>query len=784
MRHAGIRLLAALVALTIQASAIPSADAATFLVGTGSGCTHGMIQPALDAAATTAGTNLVRITRSATWTGQALSIVADHNLTIEGGFADCTQPTSDGIRTTISGSGGAAASVLSITLPQTATTVTMRDLTIRDGDPAGSGQGGGIKFTGTGTLRLSRSTIQNNIAGHGGGIHAEGSPAAPARLVLDTDVLVLTNTARYDGGGIALDKAELTMNEAGSMVFGNVAEGLDNSGHGGGLLIRGTNTPAIARIGSGGANGLGAIRGNAARFGGGVAILGATSQSGPGGAELLLYTRTASTPGAISANVASVAGGGIYLRSLEGSAGNNNVIASARLWSAVLDANTAPDGAAVFLERHTRPQGVGVGARFELDVGTPPSPGTGCAGGSFCSRISGNLTQNTSGQPQWAATIWANMGVIQMGSPAPGSLTRGGALVEGNTAGRFVDGIDCDVILHNARITANTIGRQVVGGNCRSFELLDLTIAGNAITQSAVLELTGATVLRRSIVWQPGKTTLIGSGSRNVSDIVTSERASLDAVGGQFVEQADPRFVDPAHGDYSLRAASPALDHALAVPGDDRDAMGQPRDTDLPINTNTPRGPRDLGALERQSLLPFVLNADFDFSDLRLWTWFAGAWDGTQNISGGAGSGSWTFATSGQTASRFVIGQHCVHLPGPGRYRLNGRGKGGGNTLTSRDYAVLGWEFRRVGGEACTSGNADGFGEMTVGSGTSWGTAAQATLVEVAPATWTTSSSILIRLIAVDGGVSIGGSISAWFDGITLDIDGSETIFADGFDAR
>jgi len=44
------------------------------------------------------------------------------------------------------------------------------------------------------------------------------------------------------------------------------------------------------------------------------------------------------------------------------------------------------------------------------------------------------------------------------------------------------------------------------------------------------------------------------------------------------------------------------------------------------------------------------------------------------------------------------------------------------------------------------------------------------------------TSSITIRLIARDGNpTNVGGSISAWFDGITLDFD-DDRIFADGFD--
>ena len=77
---------------------------------------------------------------------------------------------------------------------------------------------------------------------------------------------------------------------------------------------------------------------------------------------------------------------------------------------------------------------------------------------------------------------------------------------------------------------------------------------------------------------------------------------------------------------------------------------------------------------------------------------------------------------------------------------------------------------------------ADANGEITVGSGTSWGQAANPAVIDVGPLDF--SPTILISLIAVDGGVVGPPSIalSAWFDGITLDVEGSDVIFANGFE--
>lgn len=79
---------------------------------------------------------------------------------------------------------------------------------------------------------------------------------------------------------------------------------------------------------------------------------------------------------------------------------------------------------------------------------------------------------------------------------------------------------------------------------------------------------------------------------------MVSERTSVDGGNTPHVIVQDPRFVDPAHGDYSLIAGSPAVDYSVSVAGDSTDLYGSPRDVDLPIVTNF--FTRDLGAIERQ----------------------------------------------------------------------------------------------------------------------------------------------------------------------------------------
>lgn len=734
------------------------ASAAVFTVGTPSGagqpCTHGTIQSAIDAANNSAGADTIRLTRSLTYQPEANTINTAQELTIEGGYATCTS-AADSTNTVVSGVGGAAAPVFTITAP-TGAWIRLRKLTISGGDVAEAGLGGGIRFSGNGILEIQESTITNNIAGYGGGIYAEGT-GSNAELVIGTNVVIGNNTARYNGGGVLASGIEMSMLDAGAILSGNKALGTGaTGGYGGGLFVLAADRPSYAYVGSG--TGLfGAIYNNSARYGGGVAIVGQSGRV----AELQFFATSPGVQAHIGNNSASVQGGGIHVSSSE---------AKARLWNAALTGNTAPNGAAAYLASNSG---------LYVNFASLPPTAVGCTIGSHCGRISNN-TADTGVNA--GAIVYGESGtIVQLGYlpiSAP-SDPRGGMVIQNNTAGSVFGGA-ASTQIHRSIINNNTTSSDVIKLSGNLTYVADSTIAGNAIGGgSAILRTVGSNVtIKRSILWQPGSTVLSRSGGSIVTErSIVNENGGLGAGAAVF----DPRFIDPARGDYGLRVGSRAVDYTLAIPGDDRDAYSQPREVDL-LNPDV-GGPRDVGALERQSLQPMVLNSDFDFSDLRLWTYQAGAWDGTQNASGGTGSGSWSFSTSGQTISRFVLGQQCVHLPGPGRYRLNGRGKGGGNTVNTRDNAVLAWEFRSNGSESCTSGTPSAIGELVIGSGTNWGTAAQPAVIDVSPQDFGANSSITIRLVAEDGGISVGGSVSAWFDGIVLDASRwDDLIFANGFE--
>jgi len=744
-----------------------AAHATVYKVGADGACDYTKIADAVAAAEAHPGTNTINIAGNQ-YTQQAIQIevATGDNLTIRGGFVDCSQSVSNGSHVVIDGSvgGGATASVFYIKVTG-GSTVQLSNLTIQGGNLAGTGRGGGILLSsvGPGVLQLDHCTISQNTAGYGGGIYAKTYPSGSiysAALVIGQDVSIVGNTARFDGGGIVIDGGGLFMTEPDSYIANNHAP----AGYGGGLLLRSDTVFADAHLGSSGFGTVGAIYLNDAMWGGGIAVLGSNLR-----AQLSLSSTDHARPLRIRGNSASADGGGLYLGRATGSVGRALVSGG----TVYIQDNAAPHGAAIAVrESAGSPDGV-----FFNVPGTEEA--NNCAVGKLCVTISGNAAINSASQPSG--------GIVEASSNAVVSFSQ--TTFEGNT-GQFVffGSQHAEFDTDHVAITDNTLSGSVIAADFDSdyVDIENTTIAGNAIgTQSPVLRLTSnassPSKLHRSIIWQPLKTTLqlIGDPLDLLDDMV-SEGGSINGGTSPNVFVRDPRFVDPAHGDYSLRAGSPAVDFTTSVFNDIKDLYSNPRDVDLSIVGNV-HGKRDLGAIERQTLLPLVFNSDFD-ADLRLWnpvTAGVTTLDTTLNRSGVAGSGSAHITVANAVTGTQTAGLvQCVQLPAPGTYALNGWGHGTGTAFTIGDIAELRWEYRKNGSDGCTVGAPNASGTLILSSSNSWSMPATPAYITVNVGDWTPASSITVTLVAVESGPS-GAPTNAWFDGITLGID---TIFADGFE--
>ncbi len=769
-----VPMLAALVACSTLSAT--DAFAATFTVGTGSGCTHATLAAAITAAENSAGADTIRLTRSITYSQVAATITTAQELTITGGFDTCTQATSDGIATVLDGAGGSAAPVLRIN-GNTGSLVRLDALTIRGGDVGGTGYGGGIYSRGNGILEIQRSTITQNTAGYGGGIYAEGT-SDRAELVIGANVYVNANTARYSGGGVYIEGVEMTMVDPGSTIAYNEARGVFNpstsqyeGGYGGGLQILGSDRDTYAYIGSPGPGGIGAIYSNTARHGGGVSII-----ANDEGALLKLFGTSPTLRTSINQNLATVSGGGIYAWS-DNHLGGFVIgwYARAFLYNADITGNAAPTGSAV----HLAPTPGFVPSGFAALIVNPVEPihpsALACPVGAPCASISDNVDEGETGPATGGP-------VIRVDSDNDVDLRR--VSIDGNRGGSLVHADDAALKALDTLWADNAVSGPLLRFTDGSDATIESsTIAGNTIGATQVIAANGALRLRRSILWQPGKTSATHSdGVLSATNVLTSERGSLDGGNTPYVTDLAPRFVDPARGDYRLRAASHAVDFASTGGGDD--LLGHPRALDLPFKADT-MGTADLGAFELQTLLPIVLNGDFD-RDMNLWTQVTpgSSWVSDQNASGATGSGSILVNATNVSPPRFVARAQCVHLPGPGRYLLNGYGRSSGTTIANRDSTLLHWELRHAGTEACNSGTPNASGDHFLGASSSWRRPDTPAVIDLTPAQWTNMSSLTVYLVVNDNGVVAPPNNSAvgWFDGITLEVEDGDIIFQDDFD--
>jgi hypothetical protein len=783
------------VALALAALSAGSVHAATYTVGTTGGCSHADLQTAVNSAQTNPGPDTIRV-NSETFTAQEISINTNQELNIIGGHADCSagQPMPNS-RATLDGAGGNPRSVMRILLP-TGGLVRLFNLNIRRGDLTASGtEGGGIYFEGNGRLGITETTIANNVAGYGAGLYLRGT-GDEATVECGTTVTVSGNTAWRSGGGVYVEQMKFAMLGADSGIFLNEAQGTGDSGYGGGLVVLSKERNAHAYIGGGMGN-TGSIFNNTARYGGGVAIVGddgnGTTETR---SELHVYSVDAGPPASIRNNEASVQGGGIYLRGFSAGTLNEDAVdARAFLWNAELRGNSAPDGAALYGDGQDNYIFGHVGIYFNVDYSTfaVPPPGFACPINRFCGGILDNVSQTADGAPTGGAVVHTvRGGILDFGSHGDDRALRGGLTIEGNRGGRLIHaGTEQTLRLENVLISDNSVSGPLIHvEDDTSLRLTDVTQAGNLIASgNPVLQLgNGDVELRRAILWQPGQTILNCSGcDKTFERVIASERISLDGGSGTQVVVANPRFVDPDYGDYRLRAGSPAVDYVPAISGDDRDALGRARDLKLPIKLGAPGGMRDVGAFERPSLQPLVLNSDMD-SDVRLWEPLVAdaVSRDTLNHVGAIGSGSLRVndpnAAPGE-ATRYA--RQCIHLPGPARYALNGSGRSGspgGLPPPVLDTTQLRWELRHNGGEDCTGGTIAASGIHTLSLG-NWNRPADPAVIDVTTAQWTVQSSLVVYLVVIESSTFRPLAAQGWFDGITLQLASPEgVVFRDGFE--
>lgn len=771
-----------------------AATAAEFSVGLSTAtatCDFTNIQSAIDAAASSQGPDTIRIATNQTYSAQTLRI-GSQDLELIGGFPDCAPSSAANGKTTIDGAGGDENSVLIIT---GSGVKRLQNLSVIGGDEDAHNQlrnsfGGGIDFDGSGEVVLSHVDVHDNRAGFGGGVSVR-STGGTAYLTLEPDVVIFSNTAYRDGGGIFVGSdAELTLVADLTMVSDNHALGVLNpnptphveDGAGGGIAIHGSGR---ALIGSPGYGGDGAINYNTARLGGGVAIIG-----GDGGdAFAVLFTTNPERPARMHNNSA-VEGGAVYLRPNDEFAedfGNADICAH----GALLDANTASDGAAIYLD-------------YESSVSTPGEPVGSTA--SF-SAAAANLTEVSCGEhyvdlgshgstacaPAALASGVRCNAIYANRSISPGGETTSGAVIKvsgestfsgsrttflGNAAGALVAQDSAYATLRHCLVVENLLGDAVVrseGGG--SLTVSQCTLAANSIGGLSVFRRANpgsfSIDLEGSIVFQPGAMVLSPANSANVvaHDNLVTETQTLPSESS--IVSGYPGFIDAERGNYRLRAGSPAVDFAAAVAGNDRDLDGLLRDQQLDGNPDS-FGERDLGAYERQQFQPLVENGDFDV-DLGAWSNRAPGYGTWRNVDASNDAQSGELLVLKQSAqgvpvldSEIRALTQCINVPAPGNYALTAKSRSRTLLIQTPDFPAVGWFYRADSGDC--SGPITRLGELQFSTNTGWHAPISDALITIPAGEWSLGSSIQVDLVVTrnHNGADPQGAILGEFDDISL----------------
>jgi len=554
------------------------------------------LQEAINAAANDANgadDTIIRVADSGAYGGRGYNInfAEDQDVAIVGGYASCDSDDPSG-RTTLD-AGGAPDSVIEIG-PGGARqrSVELSNLVLAGGTDDAD-HGGGLEIDALNFVTLSNVVIENNDSGYGGGIHIDGNGVAG-----DTELWILDrtfvdgNAAEFDGGGVYCEDRAFVLMDDFTSVNDNQADR-----DGGGLFLLGCDATLFTSFPGG------IYQNVAGRDGGGIASQGGTV-SVRGNGEFVFGNPA--EPAAVDNNQAGRNGGGIFA----------TFDATVNLVNSIVVGNEAGTS--------TTGLGGGVYMSFAAALNVLRSVSAAdCHDPVRCSQISFNTADGGGGV--WSSGP-ASVDVSQTFFEDNSAAGSGTALIVNNSAGgpsdravvrlegNVIAGNDADLtqpgsgiqtvleFQSNADVTLihNTITDNIVGPNGHligGFDNLDIRAYANIFWES----------LGGVFSVQPWDVDTVGEVycaiAFETSDLPPNDTAVIDA---------DPRFQDPASGDYHLIPNSPALDFCdqagYSPAHGDMDDESRPNDWPFVANA---RGPYDLGADE--SFDPALFRDGFEF---------------------------------------------------------------------------------------------------------------------------------------------------------------------------
>jgi predicted outer membrane repeat protein len=371
--------------------------------------------------------------------------------------------------------------------------------------------------------------------------------------------------------------------------------------HGGGIAVVGQAKGNIGSPGVIGVEGqIGVVNHNTATYGGGIATLaGSDENEGP---VVKLFAMDGTNPVEINSNSATHTGGGIYLKGYTNAFPLFSNYAYLCAWDFRIEDNIAQEGAAIYGDVDSGVDDVGsfveLGSCYQAG-GFPTALGAvACKNSALCNSIDENEATD---QSQGSAILIQDQGLFSANRLAMRNNHVAHAIrIVGDSTSTFLS----DCLLAN-----NTIADELIylTGNVTSLAIEGCTFANNTIGATHVIHTESDLSINDSIIAEPGTLALDYSGipaNLSVHYVVSNDVTTLGGVAPGVI-QGSPTFVDPAGGDYHLRAGYLGVDLAPVPDGFDRtqgvDLDGNLRTIDLPTVLNA-YGPRDIGAYEVQNL--------------------------------------------------------------------------------------------------------------------------------------------------------------------------------------
>ena len=311
------------------------AHADVFTVGTAANgtCDFGDLQAAVDAALMNGpGADEIRVGDLPR--NNQLATVTGQEVIIEGGYENCDDPSPGADRTQMIGILAAPAPLLSVNgSASTPAVVSMRNFHLLSNNAASGISGALLAVSGTASVTIENTLLQNGRADRGGAVLVDG--AAASVELLDDASSVFANNAIVAGGGVYCDNGASFVLSGGAvdrnrvLATGPFMDSDLETGNGGGIYAaNGCNV--IIRAGRTGQQ-LGVVQNQAARHGGGLFATGGVVVQALGDSV---------REGRFSFNIAAADGGAIAVldpvgSAVHGAVGRRNVTAEssiARWW--------------------------------------------------------------------------------------------------------------------------------------------------------------------------------------------------------------------------------------------------------------------------------------------------------------------------------------------------------------------------------------------------------------------------------------------------------------------